>query len=384
MNSNPRKKIVLIAGEASGDLLGADLMVALQEKYTDIDFYGVGGERMLEHGLQPFFPMSDINLMGLTEIIFQIPRVFRRLKDAASSIEKIRPDVVITIDAQGFALRLQKRLKKFKIPMVHYVAPTVWAWREHRAKTIAKYIDHLLCLYPFEPPYFTKEGLRATFVGHPITQLGIEKADPKAIRKKLDIPASKTIVSILLGSRRFEIEGLAPLFKETAEKLFVDNKNLHFIVPTLPHRRALVERMLEGWQVPFDIVESTEDKYNALRASTFAMAASGTIALELAAAETPMLIAYKANPVTAFIIRRLVKTPYACMVNILNKTPAVPECLQENCTVERMWAEADRLLKDEAACEEQRTYLRLAIQSLTPKGKSPSKQAAEIIGTMIK
>ena len=373
------KRVVLIAGEASGDLLGANLMQTLKSNHPFIEFYGVGGDRMLEEGLQPFFPMSDINLMGVIEILCQLPRVFKRLKETVQQIESLKPDVVVTIDAQGFSLRLQKRLKKINILGVHYVSPTVWAWRAHRAKVLAANTDQILCLYPFEPNYFIREGGRASFVGHPIIGQGIEKGDGKVFREKYSISQSQKIVSVLPGSRGFEIQSLTPLFKKVAEELCETNSDLHFVVPTLPYRVKTLKSLLEGWKVPHTIVDSTEDKYAAFNASIFSMAASGTIALELAAAGVPTIIAYKVNALTAFILRRMVDTPFACMINILNQKLVVPELLQENCTVKTIKQEALHLLESKEAREHQKKYMRKAIDLLTVAKKAPGEKAAEVI-----
>lgn len=378
------KKIVLIAGESSGDLLGSDLMKNLKKSHPTVECFGVGGDKMLTEGLQPFFPMSDINLMGVVEILTQIPRIFKRLSQTATQIKQLKPDVVVTIDAQGFSLRLQKRLKKSGIKVVQYVSPTVWAWRAHRAKVLAANTDHILCLYPFEPDYFIREGGKATFVGHPIITQGVEKGDGASFREAHKIPKNKTVISILPGSRRFEIDNLTPLFKKVAENLYQQNADLHFVVPTLPDREVLVKTHLDGWRVPFDVVSSTKSKYDAFSASAFSVAASGTIALELAAASLPTIIAYKVNAMTAFIVRHMVKTPYACMINILNQKPIVPELLQQLCTVENLTQEAMRFMKNKSVRDEQIKYMRKSIEMLSADHKKPGEKASEIVGSYLK
>ena len=364
-------KLVLMAGEPSGDVLGASLMAALrQESPVPIEFYGVGGPLMESQGLTSFFSLKELSVMMVTEVLTQIPRILRLLKESLRRIKEISPQAVVTIDFPGFNKKLARRLKSTGIPLIHYVAPTVWAWRPGRAKTFSQIFDHVLALFPFEPPYFEAVKLPVTFVGHRIVET------PK-------IPYAPTVppvITLLPGSRAQEVKVLLPLFQEAVDLLRQDGVPLSVVIPTRPEVRDLVEHITHGWDVPFELVESEEDKAKAYARSQVALAASGTVSLELAWAGLPMVIAYKVGALSAFIARRLVKTPYVCMVNILNDAPIVPELLQERCTPQEMKTALMHLLTNKDARARQQEAMVHAIQAVTPPGgASPSQTAARII-----
>jgi lipid-A-disaccharide synthase len=328
--------VFLSAGEPSGDFLGAQLMKALKNQLGDnVTFVGLGGSLMTAEGLSSLFPIEELSIMGLTEIIPHIRRIRNRIKETVEAIEATHPDVVVTIDSPGFNFRVGKRLKKRikSIPLVHYVAPSVWAWRPRRAHAVAKFLDHLLVLFPFEPPYFLKEGLPTTFVGHPVVELGLEKLKDATFRKRHEIDPTAPILTLLPGSRRGEISRLLPVFQETVLRLQEKYPALHVVIPTLPH---LVDQIKGQFTLPATIVTTPSEKFAAYRESQAALAASGTVSLELAAASVPMVIAYKINSLTHFLLRRLVKVKYACLVNILMNQEVVPERLQGSCTPEKL------------------------------------------------
>lgn len=377
----PSKRVVIIAGEASGDLLGSGLMEALKKQSgQEIDFQGVGGDLMQAQGLRSFFPMGDINLLGVVEIVRHLPRVLRRLSQTTDQIRALKPDVVITIDAPAFTMRLHKRLKGTGIKIVHYVAPTVWAWAPGRAKTLAQHVDHLLTLYPFEAPYFERHGLATTFVGHGVTALGIDRADGPGFRKRHGISEQSPLVCVLPGSRRSELDNLCPVFKEVVRQLAVTVPGIRFVLPTLPHRRALVESHIHDWDVPLIITDDGAEKYAAFRASTLAVAASGTVALELACASLPMLICYKVNWLTAFLARYLLKVPYICMINLLLNRLVVPEFVQERCVAEAIYPAALDLLTHETARSAMVQDMHQAVALLTsPDCMSPADKAAAVV-----
>ncbi|EWY42151.1 lipid-A-disaccharide synthase [Skermanella stibiiresistens SB22] len=377
--------IFLVAGEPSGDLLGARLMAALKRQSDGlIRFAGVGGERMIAEGLDTLFPLSDLSLMGIAELVPRLPNLIRRLSQTTEEIRRLRPDVVVTIDAPDFCFRVAKRLKGQGIPFVHYVAPSVWAWRPGRARKIARILDHLLALLPFEPPYFEKEGLPCTFVGHPIVEGGAASGDGARFREKHGLAPADRVLTVLPGSRRGEISRLLPDFGATVARLAPRYPGLVVAVPTVPHVRDTVAAAVAGWPVRTVLVEGDADKYDAFAASEAALAASGTVALELALARLPAVIAYRMHPVTLGLYRRFIYAKYANLVNIMLDRMLVPELLQEDCTPEKLDAAITRLLDDHSARVEQQTGVAEVAKWLGVGGVPPSDRAAEVVLGIVK
>ncbi|HEU0118333.1 MAG TPA: lipid-A-disaccharide synthase [Alphaproteobacteria bacterium] len=344
----------LIAGEASGDLLGARLMHALKARTQgQVRFAGVGGPRMQAEGIELFFPQAELAHFGLFELLRHVPHLLKRMRETEAEIRRVRPAALITIDAPDFCFRVAKKLKGEGIPLIHYVAPTVWAWRPGRAKKIAQFLDHLLALLPFEPPYFTKEGLDCTFVGHPIVESGAGKGDVERFRKKFDIALNVELITVLPGSRMSEITKLMPIFRKTLDLLMKKHKNLHAVIPTVPHLAAEVKARSLDWEVPVSYVENDADKYDAFAASRAALACSGTVAIELAMAKLPAVIAYKISAFTYQLYRHIVRFTYASLVNLMHKKMIVPELLQKDCTPEKLAAAMHELLTNEVARKEQ-------------------------------
>lgn len=380
-------KIFLSAGEPSGDFLGSQLMKALKHELgNSVRFLGLGGQLMEAEGLRSLFPIEELSIMGLAEIIPHIWRIRKRIHQTVASIMKSRPDIVVTIDSPGFNFRVGRVLKKRdqSIPLVHYIAPSVWAWRAKRARKVAKFLDHLLAVLPFEPPYFLKEGLSTQFVGHPVVELGIKKLKDPLFRKRHDIPSKAPIITLLPGSRRGEVSRLLPIFQQTTQQLLKKYPDLCVIIPTLPH---LVEKIKQLYTLPAVIVTSPEEKYAAFHESHAALAASGTVSLELAAAELPMVIAYKLNPLTYSILKRLVKVKHACLVNLLKNETIIPERLQNDCTPNKLAHELGHLLQITGI--ERKQLLQKMGEALkmlnAPKAfKSPSQCAARHIKEIIK
>lgn len=372
------KKIYFIAGEPSGDQLGGLLMKALKERRPDIDCYGIGGPAMEEKGLKSLFPMSELSLIGLFEIFPHLPNLINRFHQTLDHILNLRPDVVVTIDSPGFNDRIAKRLKKYHIPVVHYVAPTVWAWRPKRAEKVARFLTHLLTLFPFEPPYFGKEGLPTTFVGHPLVEIGFDAISKEEARKKLKLKKDERLILLLPGSREGEIKRLLPLMLDVVRRFQSQAQTLKFILVTLPRQRAGVQAFLEDFPIPIEVETDPIRKRILMRASDLALAASGTVSLELALCETPHIVSYKINPLTARIVKYLIRVRYVSLVNLLLDQPIVPELLQENCTAEKMYRATLRLLEKKPH-EEQHKALSKIKGMLAPVGNIPSQVAADII-----
>lgn len=372
--------VFLVAGEPSGDALGARLMAGLKAE-TDgtVRFAGIGGDAMAAGGLSSLFPMADLSVMGLAEVLPRLPRIVRRLRQAARAVREMRPDVVVTIDSPDFSFRLAKRLRGKGIPLVHYVAPTVWAWRPGRARRIARFLDHLLAVLPFEPPYFEREGLKCTFVGHSVVESGADRADGPAFRRRHGIAGDAPLLCVLPGSRQGEVSRLLPVFGETLERLAVRNPGLRAVLPAAEAVADAVVRAAEGWSLPVIVVRGQDEKYAAFAAADAALAASGTVSLELALAGTPAVIAYKVNAMTAWLVRRMVRIPSVNLVNIVLGRPAVPEFLQEDCRPELLADALGPLLHDGAERRGQVEAAREAMIQLGGDGPPPSRRAARAV-----
>lgn len=380
-HSDTRKGLLvfLVAGEASGDILGARLMQALKRRRTDIRFAGVGGERMTAEGMDSLFPMQELSLFGLVEVLPHIPKLRRRLAETVEAVARQRPDVVVTIDSPGFNRRLARSLKPLGIPLIHYVAPSVWAYRPGRAVKFSRLFDHLLALLPFEPPYFEKVGLDCTHVGHPAVEEAEERGDGAAFRAAHGIAADAPLLLALPGSRRGEVERHLPVIGDAVARLKTRFPNLHVAVPTVAALEETVAEALRKWAVPATLVKGAAAKQDAFAAADLAIAASGTVTVELAVAGVPMVVIYRTNPVTAWIARRLLKISYVSLINLVLDREAVPELLQQDCTAEAVARTATALLSDDAARADQVKALAEGTRRLGADGAKPSDRAAAVV-----
>ena len=370
--------IYLVAGEQSGDVLGGRLMQALRLARPEVQFAGIGGPRMAEQGLVPLFPMQDLAVMGLLEVLPRIRQLKRRLHQAAADVRACRPDVLVTIDSPGFTLRLLRLVADAGIRRVHYVAPQVWAWREHRVREFPGLWDRLLCLLPFEPDFFARHGLPATFVGHPVLQSGADRGDAARFRAAHGLANDAPVLVLMPGSRRSEVPRLLPVFGATLALLA---KRVPGLVPVLPVASAVAEtvrRAAAAWPVPPIIVTDLDDKHDAYAAAAAALTKSGTSTLELALAGVPMAVTYRVNPLTAAIARRLIRVPHVAMVNLLAGQAVVPELLQQDCRAAKLAATVEHLLGDPAAAQAQRSAFRAVIARLAAPAGTPAAAAAAL------
>ena len=375
----------LIAGEPSGDVLGGRLMAALRRRTGGrIRFAGVGGEAMAAEGLASLFPITDLAVFGLLEVVPRIPRLYGRIRQTAAMVRDLAPDAVITIDSPDFSARIWPRIKGHGIPLIHYVAPTVWAWRPGRARTIAAFLDHVLALLPFEPPYFEVEGLKTTFVGHPVLESGADAGDGPGFRARHGFSGDDPIIAVLPGSRMGEVTRLGPVFAETLFLLKKKFPGLGAVVPTVSPVARTVRRLTAEWPVPALVLEGDPEKYDAFAAADIALAASGTVALELALARTPAVIAYKTNPLTALIGKVLFKARFVHIVNLVLDREAVPELLQGACRPDFLAAAVEDLLSDEDRRERQLASYAEALNQLGLGGPAPSERAATAVLDTIK
>jgi lipid-A-disaccharide synthase len=354
--------VCLVAGEHSGDHMAGLLMKALADRLDGrVRFSGVGGGEMIaaggDKGFDSFFPMEEIAIAGIFEIIPHIPNVLRRINQSAERIKALKPDVVITIDSPEFSFRLGNKLSRTNILHVHYVAPTVWAWRPKRAKMISGFLEHLLTILPFEAPYFEKWGLDCTFVGNPVVEMNLDQGDGPGFRKKHGLGRDQLVLSVLPGSRLSEVRSLLPIFKQAVDIIKRRVPDLAVVVPTVGTVADEVKAAVSDWPVPVIVTETINAKRDVFAASNVALAASGTVTSELAMAGVPMVIAYRVAPLSALLIRMMTKVKYVSIVNMVLGREVSPEFIQENCTGPKIAKALGDLLCDADALRAQRDAL---------------------------
>ncbi len=366
-------RIFIIAGEPSGDRLGGALMAGLRTLAPESVFDGVGGESMAAEGLVSRFPMSELSVMGLAEVLPRLSLLRRRIVETAEAIANTLPDLVITIDSPDFCLRVLKhvRTQRRDLPVVHYVAPSVWAWRSKRAARMAPLVDHVLALLPFEPPYMEAAGMSCDFVGHPVV------AEPRASEAEITDLRARFPGRLLLalpGSRKGEISRHAPRFGAALAQVLTED--MQVLVPTVGTQAAFMRSEVAHWPFAAHVLEGAGEKRAAFGAAELALAASGTVSLELAANATPMVIAYDVNPITRFLAERLIKLDTVTLVNLVSESRAVPEYLGRNCTPEKI-AEALRMLMENPQAQKaQLAAMQLTMERLGQGGDAPGQRAA--------
>ncbi|MDV7141503.1 lipid-A-disaccharide synthase [Tropicimonas sp. TH_r6] len=380
-------RVFIVAGEPSGDKLGAALMAGLTALAPNVSFHGIGGEQMQAQGMESLFPISELSLMGIVEILPKYLHIRRRLFQTVTEAVDFAPDVLITIDLPAFNIRLAKEIRK-RVPglrTVHYVAPTVWAWRPGRAEKMAPSIDQVLALLPFEPPYMEKAGMRCDFVGHPVvaeTQATAE--DATRFRETFAIAPDVPLVLALPGSRGGEIKRLAPVFGETLEVVLAECPEARVVVPTVSAKADAMQAALRDWPGQPILLDprgrspeaAAAEKRAAFAAADVALAASGTVSLELAAANTPMVIAYDANWLTREIVSRMMLVETFTLVNLVSETRAVPEFIGEACRPDRI---APALLELIRSPEGQEDAMRLTMERLGRGTEAPGLRAARAV-----
>ncbi len=379
-------RIYLLAGEPSGDKLGAALMVGLKALAPKVRFRGVGGEMMIREGLKSQFPMEELSVMGIAEVLPKYPELKRRLNETVDDVLASNPDVLITIDSPDFSLRLAKRVKEeAKIRTVHYVAPSVWAWRASRAEKMAAYIDQVLALLPFEPPYMEKVGMRCDFVGHPIATEPVgTDAEALAFRAGKGI-GDAPLIMVLPGSRRAEVSRLAPVFGEALRATLKDHPQARVVVPAAAPVASAVIEATSKWPGapvvldPRDDPQAARMKRAAFAAADVALATSGTVSLELAANSTPMVIAYDMNWFSWQIMSRLARIDTVTLVNLVTEQKVIPEFLGPKCTPANIAEALGGLLDDQAKRWVQQAAMTEAMKRLGAQGENPGLRAARAV-----
>jgi len=373
----------VVAGEASGDVLGARLIAALRRRRPDLEFSGIGGPRMAEQGVASLFDYRELALMGLLEVLPRIFRLKRLLADAAADVARQRPTVLVTIDSPGFTLRLAELVRPFGQRIVHYVAPQVWAWRPGRVVKLRQKVDRILCLLPFEPVFFEQAGIPVSFVGHPVLESGADSGDAARFRALHGLGEADRPVIVMPGSRRMEASRLLPVFGEALRMAGERLPGLRPVLPVAPIVAEAVRRVAPHWPVAPILVEGNEAKHDAFAAVAQSGGAglikSGTSSLEMAVAGIPHVVAYRVNALTAAIVRRLVKVPHASLVNLLAEREVVPERLQEACTPEALAEALLRPMLDPAVAAAQRAGMAESLARLRAPEGLPSEAAAEAV-----
>ncbi|MFK4075135.1 lipid-A-disaccharide synthase [Ectopseudomonas khazarica] len=328
-------RVALVAGEASGDILGAGLMQAIKLRHPDVEFIGVGGARMEAEGLTSCFPMERLAVMGLVEVLGRLFELLGRRRQLARDLIAAQPDVFIGIDAPDFNLGLELKLRRAGIRTVHYVSPSVWAWRQKRVLKIREACDLMLTLFPFEAQFYDAHQVPVRFVGHPLADAIPQHADRAAARDALDLPHDEAVVALMPGSRGGEVARLGELFLDAAIRLRALRPGIRFLLPcATPERREQLEQMLAGRDLPLTLLDGRS--HEVLAACDAVLIASGTATLEALLYKRPMVVAYRVAPMTYRILKRLVKSPYISLPNLLAERLLVPELIQDAATAEAL------------------------------------------------
>jgi len=333
-------RIGIVAGEVSGDLLGADLINALRKQRPDIEITGIGGRRLIEAGCKSLYPMEKLAVMGMAEVLCRLPELWnirRRLRDYFLTQ---RPDVFIGVDAPDFNFPLERALRSAGIKTIHYVSPSIWAWREYRLRAIARAVDLMLTVFPFENAWYEKHHIPVCFVGHPLARRIPLDTDRAGARRKLGLPEGKTIIAVMPGSRKSELEKHVRIFLEAANRCSQTMDNLHFISSLTNDKAMTFFEYNVGMTSPrMALSVFTDRSLEVMEAADVVLLASGTAALEAMLLKRPMVVGHKVSWLTWQIARRLVRIPYVSLPNILAGRKIVPECLQHECTPENLYRE---------------------------------------------
>ena len=393
-------KILVIAGEPSGDILGSKLIKEMKTQFQEIIklnkshqkeliFQGIGGSKMKNEGLVCLYRVEDLSLMGITEVLSSIPKIYSIISSIANYADTWKPDLIITIDSPDFCFRLVKKIrtKNKYVPIIHYVAPSVWAWRPKRAKQMSVLYDKVLAILPFEKPYFEKYGLSCDFVGHPISKENVLQDNEKnKLFNIMNIDRTKRIISILPGSRQSEVKAMIPIYVELIQNLGSQFDDLEFVIPSPESVFNYLKQMIAKYKLDVKILAEPEmsvEEFNLLKLSLFQLSSiaintSGSVALELARAGTPMISVYKCGWFFERILKTFVKVRSANLINIILDKNVVPEFLFENCTALSIENSAKELLSNISLQKKQKDLFKKAIRLLSTKEQRPSEKAAKI------
>ena len=371
--------IYIVAGEPSGDILGDQLIKSLESKFNSPIFNGVGGERMQSNNFTSLFDMSDISIFGIFPVLRKLFFLMSKINDVVKDISQKKPDIIILIDSPDFNHRVAKKVKKYlpDVPIVCYVAPTVWAWRQGRAKKMSEYFDYLLSVIPFEVNFFEKYGLKTSYVGHPFIEK-VKNINDITFSEKYDLDKSKTII-FLPGSRKIEIERHSPVMVQAIDYLKDQNLNLNILIAT--GQKQLDQ--IRDYFADIQIITDDYEKYSLFKKADFACAASGTVTLELGLTETPTIVIYKMDKLTWFFISKMVKVKFVSLVNLILGRESSKELLQDNFNKENLIDELSKLLSDEDGQKKQINDLKEFNAIMNKNIDNPSENASKIIKRLL-
>ncbi len=380
--------VMLVAGEASGDALGAKLAAAIRKQLgeTPVRFVGVGGPLMAAEGVQSPFDIRQLSVLGLIEGLAAYPRVVGRVRDTLRLARREKPDIAVLIDSWGFTLRVAQGLNRIlpATPVVKYVGPQVWASRPGRARTLARTVDRLLTLHSFDAPHFEAHGLPVTFVGNAILARDFSKADPRRLRRTVGAAPKAQVLLVAPGSRRSEIARMAQPFGEAVALLRASHPGLRVVVPVAQSVAGAVREAAAGWGQGVLLIEDEALKDDAMAGATVALACSGTVTTELALAGPPVVVGYRIGALSYALLKRLVRTPWISLVNVAAARMVMPEFIQHRCTGPKLAAAVARLLDDPAARAEQVAGQQRALAQMGRGGPDPSGAAALAVLEMVK
>ena len=371
--------IYIVAGEPSGDILGDQLIRSLESKFNSPIFNGVGGERMQSNNFTSLFDMSDISIFGIFPVLRKLFFLMNKINDVVKDISQKKPDIIILIDSPDFNHRVAKKVKKYlpDVPIVCYVAPTVWAWRQGRAKKMSEYFDYLLSVIPFEVNFFEKYGLKTSYVGHPFIEK-VKNINDITFSENYYLDKSKTII-FLPGSRKSEIERHSPVMVQAIDYLKDQNLNLNILIATGQKQLDQIRDYFKDIQIITDDYE----KYSLFKKADFACAASGTVTLELGLTETPTIVIYKMDKLTWFFISKMVKVKFVSLVNLILGRESSKELLQDNFNKENLIDELSKLLSDEDCQKKQINDLKEFNAIMNKNIDNPSENASKIIKRLL-
>jgi lipid-A-disaccharide synthase len=374
-------KVALLAGEASGDILGAGLMRELKTQHPNIEFAGIGGEKMVAEGLESRVPMERLSVMGITEVLGRLSELLRIRKEFYRWCLEWKPDVFIGIDAPDFNLGLEANLKRSGIPTVHYVSPSVWAWRKGRIKKIRKAVSHMLTLLPFEAEFYRTEGIPVTHVGHTLAdQLPLE-SDNSSVREKFGLKREATVVTMMPGSRGSEVNKLCSLFLDSIAQAQVKTGPLEVLIPAAnDHRKIQILEILKEYKSSLTVRVLDKQADEAIAASDVVLVASGTATLQTMLWKKPMVVAYRLSAFTFWYISKLATTKWVSLPNILEQRDWVPERLQDDATVEQLSADIVKALTDESY---RKDFAHLATLWHKKLALGADKQAAKAVLSLV-
>ena len=346
------KKIFVLTGEPSGDKLASKVIGQLKSSRSDIEYLSVGGEHLEALGIKSLYDLEEVTYLGFTRVLLNVFKIKKKINETVKEIIKFKPDILFSVDSPDFTLRVAKEVKTKNpnIKIIHFVAPQIWVWREHRVKQLKSFLDHILLLFPFEKKYFDKEGIQCTFTGHPL----LEEQSKSKVDISQIIKENKKIFSIYPGSRLSEINVLIPILFEFVKKMNEKYKDLFFVFHSTAEHIQLIQNLLlkEGFK-NCGAIDDEKIKSYILKSSMFAVAKSGTISLEICNAKIPSIIIYKMGMINFFIVKMLVKVKFANIINIAANVEIIPELLQSNCNPTNIYNTVDKLLTDKHALEQQ-------------------------------